>query len=121
MTQNHPNITIATKWFEAFNEHNLEKLLALYHDEAQHYSPKLKIRKPETNGMVSGKLALRAWWQDAFDRLPTLSYTPSTLTANEARIFMEYTRKVDGEPDMLVAEVLEIKDGIIVASRVYHG
>ncbi len=114
-------MAIATKWFEAFNEHNLEKLLSLYHDEAQHYSPKLKIRQPETNGMVIGKPALRAWWQDAFDRLPTLTYLPTTLTANDDRVFMEYTRKVAGEPDMLVAEVLEIKDGMIVASWVYHG
>ena len=121
MTQHHPNMAIATKWFEAFNEHNLEKLLSLYHDEAQHYSPKLKIRQPETNGMVIGKPALRAWWQDAFDRLPTLTYLPTTLTANDDRVFMEYTRKVAGEPDMLVAEVLEIKDGMIVASWVYHG
>ena len=117
----HTNTTIATKWFEAFNEHDLEKLLSLYHEEAQHYSPKLKIRQPETNGMVSGKQALRTWWQDAFDRLPTLNYIPTTFTANDERVFMEYTRKVAGEPDMLVAEVLEIKDGMIVASRVYHG
>jgi hypothetical protein len=34
---------------------------------------------------------------------------------------MEYTRQVEGEEDMLVAEVLEIKDGKIVFSRVYHG
>jgi hypothetical protein len=34
---------------------------------------------------------------------------------------MEYIRKVDGEDDMLVAEILEVKNGLIVASRVYHG
>jgi hypothetical protein len=34
---------------------------------------------------------------------------------------MEYIRTVANEPDMLVAEVLEIKDGLISASRVYHG
>jgi len=115
------NLIIATKWFEAFNEHALEKLLALYHNEAAHYSPKLKIRQPETNGLVRGKDALRAWWQDAFNRLPTLLYKPTTLTANNERVFMEYIRKVENEPDMLVAEVLEIKGGLIVASRVYHG
>ncbi len=112
---------IAIKWFDAFNSHDLEKLLSLYHDDAQHYSPKLKIRQPETNGLVSGKPALRSWWQDAFDRLPTLKYTTTTLTANEQRVFMEYIRYVADEPDMLVAEVLEIKDSLIVASRVYHG
>jgi hypothetical protein len=34
---------------------------------------------------------------------------------------MEYTRQVANEDDMLVAEVLEIKDEKIVFSRVYHG
>lgn len=117
----HPNEEVAQKWFAAFNEHNLESLLALYHDEAAHYSPKLKIRQPETNGLVKGKAALRAWWQDAFDRLPTLHYSCTTLTSNDDRVFMEYIRAVAGEPEMLVAEVLEIKDALIVASRVYHG
>jgi len=112
---------IAMRWFEAFNEHDLEKLLSLYSDTAQHYSPKLKIRRPETNGLVSGKDALREWWQDAFERLPTLHYAPTSFTANEDRIFMEYVRMVDGEEDMLIGEVLEVKNGVIVASRVYHG
>ena len=115
------NTTIATKWFAAFNAHDLEALLALYDDNAQHYSPKLKIRQPETNGLVTGKAALRAWWQDSFDRLPTLQYSPTSFTANNERVFMEYIRRVANEPDMLVAEALEIKDGLIIASRVYHG
>ena len=115
------NLSIAHLWFEAFNSHNLEKLLSLYDDEAEHYSPKLKIRHPETNGLVIGKEALRNWWQDAFDRLPSLHYKVTSLTSNPERVFMEYIRMVDGEENMLVAEVLEIKDAKIIASRVYHG
>jgi predicted SnoaL-like aldol condensation-catalyzing enzyme len=115
------NLSIAHAWFEAFNSHNLEKLLSLYDDEAEHFSPKLKIRHLETNGLVTGKNALRTWWQDAFDRLPTLHYKVTSLTANSDRVFMEYIRTVENEEDMLVAEVLEIKEGNIVASRVYHG
>jgi ketosteroid isomerase-like protein len=115
------NIAIAKKWFNAFNMHDLEALLSLYHNEAKHFSPKLKIRKPETNGYVQGKAALREWWQDAFERLPSLNYNYTTLTADDDRVFMEYIRKVNGEENMLIAEVLEIKAGLIVASRVYHG
>ena len=116
------NIAIAQKWFEAFNEHNLEKLLDLYDGDAKHYSPKLKIREPQTNGLVQGKEQLRKWWKDAFYRLPTLHYHVKTLTADTERVFMEYTRKVTGEEDMFVAEVLEVNtDGLIAASRVYHG
>lgn len=112
---------IAFKWFDAFNSHNLDQLLSLYDDYAEHYSPKLKVRRPETNGKVSGKQALSEWWKDAFDRLPTLHYKVTSLTANERHVFMEYLRQVDGEEDMMVAEVLEIRDGKIIASRVYHG
>jgi limonene-1,2-epoxide hydrolase len=115
------NILIAEQWFNAFNTKELEKLLSLYDDEAQHFSPKLKIRHPETNGLVTGKEALRTWWKDSFDRLPSLHYKVTSLTSNADRVFMEYIRSVTGESDMRIAEVLEIKEEKILASRVYHG
>ncbi|TXI80615.1 MAG: nuclear transport factor 2 family protein [Flavobacteriales bacterium] len=115
------NKGIAQRWFAAFNAHDLEALLALYADDAQHYSPKLKVRQPETNGLITGKAALRAWWRDAFDRLPSLRYEVVRLTADDELVFMEYIRHVQGEEDLRVGEVLEIREGMIVASRVYHG
>lgn len=117
---NHTNRTIALAWFEAFNAHNLEQLLELYHDDAEHYSPKLKLRHPETRGLIKGKAALRTWWRDAFVRLPSLKYNVISLTANEDRVFMEYTRHLDGEEELRVGEVLEISANKIIASRVYH-
>jgi len=115
------NEQIAIKWFAAFNDHNLENLLELYRQDARHYSPKLKLRHPDTNGLIVGKPALRTWWQDAFERLPQLHYQMISLTANNERVFMEYIRQVPGEEDMNVAEVLKIKDGRIISSKVYHG
>lgn len=114
------NILIAQKWFEAFNEHNIEMLLAMYDDNAEHYSPKLKIHQPQTNGLIKGKNLLRNWWQDAFTRLPKLHYKVLTLTANSEQVFMEYIRQIPNEADLQVGEVLVIKNGKIVASRVYH-
>ena len=112
--------SIALKWFEAFNKHDLEMLLNLYDDNAEHFSPKLKIRQPETNGLIKGKAALRLWWQDSFNRLPTLNYEVKNLIADDESVFMEYIRHVAGEDDLKVGEVLEVKNGLIVASRVYH-
>jgi hypothetical protein len=37
---------IANLWFKAFNEQNLDDLLSLYDESAQHYSPKLKSENP---------------------------------------------------------------------------
>jgi ketosteroid isomerase-like protein len=118
---NSTNRAIALAWFAAFNAHDLERLLELYHDDAIHYSPKLKLRQPATNGLIKGKDALRNWWRDSFNRLPTLHYEVITLTANDERVFMEYVRHVEGEEDLRVGEVLEITAGKINASRVYHG
>lgn len=115
------NKAIAVAWFAAFNAHDLEALLALYADNAEHYSPKLKVRMPETQGWVRGVPALRVWWRDAFDRLPTLRYEVMKLTADAEQVFMEYIRHVEGEADLRVGEVLEVRNGLIIASRVYHG
>ena len=121
MNLSETNKKIALVWIEAFNEHNLEKLLQLYDEQAAHFSPKLRIRKPETNGWIKGKPSLRDWWEDAFNRLPTLQYQLQNLLTDEKQVLMEYQRNVTGEPVMMVAEVLEIENGLIVKSRVYHG
>jgi len=112
--------TIATAWFAAFNSHDIESLLALYDEQAEHYSPKLKVHQPATNGYIKGKPALRAWWADAFNRLPHLHYELLQLTSEGEQVFMEYIRQTPGEEDLRVGEVLVIRNGLIVASRVYH-
>lgn len=112
---------IAHRWFQAFNAHDLEKLLLLYDEQAEHYSPKLKVRHPETQGWIKGKDALRSWWRDAFERLPSLQYEVIRLTPHPDRVFMEYIRHVENEADLLVGEMLEVKEGLIVRSSVFHG
>ena len=114
-------VEIARRWLACFEHRDLDGLLALYADDATHASPKIRMRHPETGGVLRGKAAMRAWWQDSFDRLPTMRYEPTALTADRERVFMEYVRKVGGEPDLLVAEVLEVRAGLIAASRVFHG
>jgi len=111
---------IANQWFDAFNKQNLEALLSLYDNNAAHYSPKLKVRQPETQGLIKGKEALRSWWKDAFERLPSLRYEVIRLTPYENRVFMEYIRHVNNEEDLYVGEMLEVVDGLIVASAVFH-
>jgi ketosteroid isomerase-like protein len=114
-------LAIAEAWLACFERRDLDGLLALYADDATHTSPKIRARHPDTGGLLRGKPAMRAWWQDSFDRLPSMRYVPTSLTADHDRVFMEYVRHVEGEPDMPIAEVLDVRDGLIVASRVFHG
>ncbi|WP_407405345.1 nuclear transport factor 2 family protein [Chryseobacterium sp.] len=93
----------------------------LYDKQEQHFSPKFKIRQPQTKGLIKGKFALRAWWKDCFDRLPSLRYPIKSLIAENGKVFMEYNRVIDNEKDVEVGEVLEMEYGEIIFSRVYHG
>lgn len=111
---------VAIKWFDAFNAKDIESLLSLYDDEAEHYSPKLKARHPETGGLIKGKQALHRWWTDAFVRLPSMHYEVKRLTPFEDRVFMEYVRRVEGEEDLYVGEMLDVREGLIIASSVFH-
>jgi ketosteroid isomerase-like protein len=114
-------LALARRWLACFETHDVDALVALYAPDARHTSPKLRVQRPETGGFVVGRAAMRDWWADAFARLPKLRYLEKQLTADGERVFMEYLRVTPGEPDLPVAEVLEVKDGLIAASRVYHG
>jgi ketosteroid isomerase-like protein len=114
------NKVISEKWFEAFNQHDLESLLSLYSENAIHFSPKLLIKQPETKGLIKGKSELRKWWKESFDNLPSLKYFPKMIICEGENVFMKYKRTVDGQNDLIVGETLKIVEGVIVESRVYH-
>jgi ketosteroid isomerase-like protein len=117
----HPNEAIGRAWIEAFNAHDVERLLTLYSEDARHTSPKIRALHPETDGHLHGKSALREWWAEALQRLPDLSYALTSVTASDDRVFLEYVRQTKGSPDLPVAEVFDVRAGRIVSSRVYHG
>jgi hypothetical protein len=48
-------------------------------------------------------------------------YQPTAITADVDRVVFEYVRQVPGEPDLAVADVLELAAGKIIASRGFHG
>jgi ketosteroid isomerase-like protein len=114
-------IALARTWLDAFNARDLERLLALYAEDAVHTSPKLRVQRPETGGEIRGKAALRAWWSDAMTRLPGLHYAGKHLSAGDDRVVMEYERQNPGEASYMVAETLVVSEGRIVSSHVYHG
>jgi steroid delta-isomerase-like uncharacterized protein len=115
------NLGVARAWLEAFNAHDVDALVALYADDATHTSPKIRALHPDTGGKLVGKAALAAWWRDANRRLPGLRYEATAIVADDARAIIEYLRHAPGEAPLPVAEAFDVRDGRIVASRVYHG
>jgi hypothetical protein len=80
------------------------------------------VQRPASGGCIEGRAALRAWWADAFQRIPELRYVETRITAQDDRVFLEYVRHAPGEAELPVAEVFLVgEDGLIRESRVYHG
>ena len=112
---------LARAWLDAFNAHDVAAVVALYAEACTHTSPKIRTLHPDTGGKLVGKAALTTWWSDAMKRLPGIRYEATAVTADERQVLIEYLRHAPNEPVMPVAEVFEVRDGQIVASRVYHG
>lgn len=115
------NLRIARAWARAFNAHDVDGIVALYAEHATHTSPKIRALHPDTGGKLVGKAAIEAWWRGAIGRTPGLRYEETAITANEERVILEYTRLADGDAPMLVAEAFDVENGLVVASRVFHG
>lgn len=112
---------IARAWLDAFNAHDVPRVVSLYADECTHTSPTLRALHPQTGGKLHGKAALTTWWDDAMKRLPGIRYEMTALTADSRQVLIEYLRHAPSESVMPVAEVFEVRGGKITASRVYHG
>jgi ketosteroid isomerase-like protein len=115
------NLHIARAWLDSFNKYDVDALVALYADDATHTSPKIRALHPNTGGKLIGRAALAKWWRESNARLPGLRYELIAATANDDRVFIEYVRHSPSDPPIPVAEVFDVRDGKIIASRVYHG
>ena len=112
---------VARAWLDAFNAHDVPAVVALYVDDCTHTSPKIRALHPETGGKLLGKAELTTWWAEAMQRLPGIRYELTALTADSRHVLIEYLRHAPNEAVMPVAEVFEVREGRIAASRVYHG
>jgi hypothetical protein len=112
---------VVNEWLRAFNRADANAMVALYAEDAIHTSPKLRSAQPSSEGRLVGKAAMRQWWLDAFDRLPSISYEVVSIVSDDHVAVIEYLRHRRGEATIQVAEVFEIKEGKIVRSHVYHG
>ncbi|MEZ5231483.1 MAG: nuclear transport factor 2 family protein [Acidimicrobiales bacterium] len=55
----------AAEWVDAWNAHDLDRILSHYHPDAAVRSPLAAVRVPSSGGVVTGHEALRAYWGPA--------------------------------------------------------
>lgn len=65
----------AAEWIEAWNHHDLPRILSHYEDDFEMSSPNIPRLTNEPSGTLKGKEAVGAYWQRALERTPTLHFT----------------------------------------------
>jgi len=65
---------LGREWIAAWNSHDLERVLALYTEDAEMTSDKIQALGFEAGGTLRGKDRLRAYWGKALAMLPNLRF-----------------------------------------------
>ena len=85
-----------TTWVRAWNAHDVEAVLAHFHDDVVFTSPVAARLLPETGGVVRGKAALRDYWVTALNRLPELHFDVIDVYEGESMLVINYRNQRGG-------------------------
>lgn len=66
--------TFAQEWVDAWNSHDLDRILAHYADDFEMTSPFIVTMMNAPTGTIKGKENVRAYWAKALERLPDLHF-----------------------------------------------
>lgn len=94
--------TFAAAWVRAWNAHDVEAVLAHFHDDVLFTSPVATRVLPQTGGVVRGKEALREYWSTALSGMPDLHFEVVDVYRGESVLVINYRNQRGG----LVNEVL---------------
>jgi len=64
----------ARDWIEAWNSHDMERILSHYSDDFQMSSPLVVERMNRSDGVLQGKESIRAYWEPSLTGDPPLEF-----------------------------------------------
>jgi ketosteroid isomerase-like protein len=100
----------AQEWVEAWNAHDLERLLAHFADDVVWSSPVVVSFCGDESGTLYGKQAVREYYAAGLRRIPDLRFEVLSVRVGMAVLVINY-RNQDGRE---VSEVLKLRDGLVV-------
>ncbi|MFN8287104.1 MAG: nuclear transport factor 2 family protein [Chitinophagales bacterium] len=107
MLNNQQAFAFAEEWIASWNSHDLERILSHYTDDFVMETPLAAQLLPETNGIVTGKEAVRAYWTIGLQKNPNLLFELKEVLVSVKGITIYY-RNVTRNKN--VAEVLWLND-----------
>ncbi|GAB1814804.1 nuclear transport factor 2 family protein [Mycobacterium sp. MUNTM1] len=103
-------VAFSERWVRNWNAHDVEAVLADFHDNVVFTSPVAAKLFPDTNGVVRGKAALRRYWTEAVARIPDLRFSVEGVYQGIDTIVIAY-RNQNGDS---VNEVLIFRDDAVI-------
>jgi hypothetical protein len=88
MSTNHRDF--ATEWVQAWNSHDLERVLSHYDDSVTLISPRARLVLGVEDGAVRGKAALRDYTSRALEKVPDLTFTLDRVFSGVNSVVIEF-------------------------------
>ncbi|MGX4772419.1 nuclear transport factor 2 family protein [Bradyrhizobium guangdongense] len=110
-------VTLGRTWVEAWNARDLERVLALYDEDAVMTSDRIPATGFDASGTVRGKESLRAYWGKALGLLPELHFSLIDVFVSPDSVVVFY----QNERGKKICEYLRVNDaGLIVQGSANH-
>jgi ketosteroid isomerase-like protein len=109
---------LAADWYEAWNAHDLDRILSHYSEDVVFTSPFVAKLGTSPEGRLVGKAALRDYFGVALERFPDLEFEPIALLTGLNSMVLHY-RSVEGR---LAAELMVLgADGLVHETIAHYG
>ncbi|MDY7013828.1 MAG: nuclear transport factor 2 family protein [Cyanobacteriota bacterium] len=116
MLSEQEKLTIAHRWFDDWNRHDLEAILSHYEDDIEFNSPLVVKLLDRANGTLRGKSVLRDYFARGLATYPDLNFEPIQVLTGVRSIVLYY-RSVKRS---FSAEYMEISDRGLISKVSAH-
>ncbi len=84
--------SFAREWIEAWNAHDIDRVLSHYAEDFQMSSPFIAVVTGEASGTLTGKELIAAYWRAALESMPDLRFDlESVLTGADSLVILYRT------------------------------
>jgi ketosteroid isomerase-like protein len=106
----------AEEWYEAWNTHDLDRILSHYRDDVTLRSPLAAVITGREEGIVVGRDALASYFSRGLEAYPDLRFEPLALFVGVGSVVLHY-RSTRG---LLTAEVMGLDRDLRVMTVMAH-
>jgi hypothetical protein len=106
----------AEEWIEAWNAHDLPRILSHYADDFEMASPFIVERMQVAEGILRGKAAIIPYWQKGLDASPPLHFDLIAVFVGVNSLVLHYRRATG----TLAAETLIFNAQGLVVQGIAH-